>query len=173
MTLSSTLKCPVEAVEELGFVDASSQDLCVCDSTLTTWLYFVLGVEDEIKPIECECSACSVETPIGLRTGFAYECESAITDTCFSFDCYENCNGEALTPPGCTVDANGILICSDGDSPSVTPPPTSVGVTPTPEVISPPVPGGTSDRSGSFSVDSPTTLVWLLTAFLVGRFVAR
>ncbi|KAL3938778.1 MAG: hypothetical protein SGBAC_006387, partial [Bacillariaceae sp.] len=157
VTLDSTLTCPAEDVRNAGLVMASRDPNvgCECQTERTTWVFWVLGIEDEITNLSCNCYACPPDTEIGIRGGFAYQCESAITGQCLNFDCDARCNGmnPAILPP-----IQGFLP-SPGSAPgsptATTPPPTD----PRAAVAS--------------GVSSANSLTWLMVAFAVLKSVIR
>ena len=130
---------------------------------MTTWLYWVLDIKNSTTPLTCRCSACEIDTPIGVRSGFAYECESSIVDQCVSFDCNARCNGniQAKLPP-LTID----------DTPFPTKPPTSAPVdTPTTSVT--PAPVSTDVQTTNSGAEDPTQVFWMFAAAIIWRMVAH
>ena len=97
--LSADMSCPLDIVGETSFTRASQAGQCSCERTTLT-----IGTGEE-KDIICDCFAC----PEGSRLNFAYQCDTAIVNRCFSYNCDFECNGDISVPT---------------DDPLPTPPPT-------------------------------------------------
>jgi hypothetical protein len=125
-----------------------------------------LGIEDTTQGISCTCSACEASTAIGLRNGFAYQCDSAITGQCLSFDCEGRCNGDdpAILPPVMDDFPN-----TQAPTPVVvirsTPAPTP-GPEPNPTPVPSPAVGTQTDTTGSGACDPICTFWMAITAIL-------
>jgi hypothetical protein len=87
-TLEAFLKCPLDSVDQSGFISASQRGLCECDAAL------VDGDGNVMEDMECDCFAC----PDGSRFGFAYSCTTPIAGPCKTFDCFGNCNNPGFNP---------------------------------------------------------------------------
>lgn len=130
---------------------------------LTRYVLYPFKVIDEEIELQCECFACEVETPIGIRAGFSYRCEQNILlGQCMELDCQAMCDGGTpeLTlpplegevidppsiPPGCSVDENDFVVCPDGPTPTVAPvqPITPPAPGPTPQPVRLPTPAPSS-----------------------------
>jgi len=163
VTLDSTLTCPVDDVRQVGLVMASRDTNvgCECETELTTWVFWVLGIEDEITSIACNCYACPSDTEVGRRGGFAYQCDSAITGQCLNFDCEARCNGmdPAILPP-----IQGFL---PTNSPT---PGFGSSITATPQPTPPPT---EATRNATSDIASTYSLTWVAFAFLLLKSIMR
>jgi len=164
VTLNSTLTCPAEDVRNVGLVMASRDTNvgCECETQRTTWVFWVLGIEDQIQNIDCNCFACPPNTEIGRRGGYEYQCDSAITGQCLNFDCEGRCNGMTPTilPP-----IQGFLTPSPD-------PGTPIQTTPPPTL--PPSPPPTQPaRTVTSGIPSTHPLSYTLVALLVLKSIMR
>lgn len=88
--LNAQLSCPLDAVQQSDFREASQKGLCTCDATIRD----VTESEDAAVPLACQCFICpSQENQFGV----AYYCESPIAGNCLSFNCAGECNGDPDT----------------------------------------------------------------------------
>jgi len=82
-SLDAYIKCPLDAVGQSEWIEASQKGLCGCDSSL-----FDRDCNLVEREMDCECFAC----PFGMQLGFAYSCTTEIVGPCKSFDCFGRCN---------------------------------------------------------------------------------
>ena len=85
--LTAELACPLDAVAQSDFRQASQEGKCTCDASVRD----VTESEDAAVPLECDCFVCPSQAN---EFGVAYYCTSPIAGTCLSFNCAGNCNGD-------------------------------------------------------------------------------
>ena len=84
-SIDAYIRCPLDAVAQSEWIDASQKGLCGCDSALYDSECSLIKAD-----MDCECFAC----PFGMQVGFAYTCTTEIVGPCKSFDCFGKCNGK-------------------------------------------------------------------------------
>jgi hypothetical protein len=105
--INAELSCPLDAVQQSDFIEASQLGICDCTTAL-------LGnsPNDPTTPLDCQCFVC----PLGSRLGFAFQCEVPMVGPCFNFSCSGDCNGDL-----------GISVDQDTSSPTQAPTKTPSG----------------------------------------------
>ena len=74
--LFAEMICPFDSVDQSGFIVASQQGKCSCDTALYTAPPEQGG--ELLEELQCTCFVC----PAGSRFGFAYSCETPIAGPC-------------------------------------------------------------------------------------------
>ena len=74
--LFAEMICPFDSVDQSGFIVASQQGKCSCDTALYTAPPEQGG--ELLEELQCTCFVC----PDGSRFGFAYSCETPIAGPC-------------------------------------------------------------------------------------------
>jgi hypothetical protein len=87
--LTANLACPLNAVAQSDFRDASQKGLCSCLATLTD--VEPSGATGVPTPLTCECFICPDQEN---QFGVAYTCQEAISGPCTTFNCAGICNGD-------------------------------------------------------------------------------
>jgi len=82
-SIDAYILCPLDAVAQSKWIEASQDGLCGCESQLYDSECSLIE-----KEMDCECFAC----PFGMQLGFAYSCTTEIVGPCKSFDCFGRCN---------------------------------------------------------------------------------
>ena len=126
--LNTDMSCPLDIVGKTSFTQAYETKECSCAGTTLK-----VGTEEE-KDITCTCFIC----PEGSRLDFAFHCDTAIVNECFSFTCEFECNGDMNFP---------------SDGPESTHPP-SFSPTPTPSFTS--TTNRTDEQENSTDEPEPT-----------------
>ena len=85
--VTASLKCPLDAVDQSDFREASQNGLCSCDASIRD----LTESEDAAQPLDCECFVCPGQAD---QFGVAYYCSSPIVGICTSFNCRGDCNGD-------------------------------------------------------------------------------
>eukprot|EP00529_Nitzschia_sp_RCC80_P035840 CAMPEP_0113455992 /NCGR_PEP_ID=MMETSP0014_2-20120614/8658_1 /TAXON_ID=2857 /ORGANISM="Nitzschia sp." /LENGTH=171 /DNA_ID=CAMNT_0000347433 /DNA_START=1052 /DNA_END=1567 /DNA_ORIENTATION=+ /assembly_acc=CAM_ASM_000159 len=89
--LDATMVCPLDSVDQSGFIVASQQGKCTCDvATYDDTPPSSGGTGTKIDDLACQCFVC----PAGSRVGFAYTCATPIAGPCLNFDCFGSCNSD-------------------------------------------------------------------------------
>jgi hypothetical protein len=117
--LDATMICPLDSVDQSGFILASQQGKCTCD--VATWDGPPQEGGQLLEDLSCTCFVC----PPGSRVGFAYACETPIAGPCHVFDCFGACNNDPNFNP-LNLDADTLAPTS---APVAAPPSAAVSTT--------------------------------------------
>jgi hypothetical protein len=85
--LTAELVCPLDAVAQSDFREASQLGLCECNASINV----VNSTDDTAEPLVCTCFVCPSQAE---QFGVAYICETPISGNCLSFNCAGQCNGD-------------------------------------------------------------------------------
>lgn len=88
--LNANLKCPLNAVQQSDFRDASQKGLCECEAEVMD-VTADTSTTGAAVPLSCECFICPDQANL---FGVAYTCSTPINGPCYTFNCEGTCNGD-------------------------------------------------------------------------------